>query len=466
MVAMTVGLLLLVTGAPAAASGGVRSGAALDRSFGDHGVARLDAESAVTAFGVATSGGGLLVSGGSGIQVLDAAGRPGHAFGATGSLPLPSPRRDEFEVAGMTVDPRGRLLVVGTSVLPRAENPSPPGENGSPAFSPAAVRILRFLPGGGLDPGFGHGGVVETDLGLPAPLGTDGAPIGTRAAVRATGIAVDRQGRIVVTGTAVTNLGAGCAHDSFAPIAVAAGFVARFAPDGAPDPTFGVDGLFGGRDSGENPLGTEVIGDPVIAPDGAVAYRSLQSFSCRPGRSHRGVARLTPTGLTDTTFGGRGVIVGRYLDLAGERDGSLLALEEVPRRYAQKVRARLIRVARDGRLEEAFGRHGVATVTLPPSADTTLDSLAVDRRGRIVIGGTLGTAWGRAILLLRVSARGRWEKRFGPHGIVATPVRGLAEFEPSRLFLDSRRRLVTLHQSYGARKGRSGLVVARYLLRN
>jgi len=462
--AITVGLLLLATDASAAPSGGARPGAVLDRSFGDGGVVKLYSEFAVTAFGAGTRSGGVLVSGGSGVQVLNAAGGPGHAFGSTGSLTLSSPKRNEFQLSDMTIDFHGRLLVVGTSVFPKAENPSPLMENGSPAFSPGAMRILRFLPGGGLDPSFGRSGVVETDLGLPAPLGTDGTPLGTRATVRATGIAVDRQGRIVVTGSAVVRLGASCAHDSFAPVGVAAGFVVRLATNGELDPAFGNDGLFGGHDMGENPLGAEVIGDPVISPSGAITYRSIQTYACQPGMSHPGVGQLTPVGQIATTLGEQSAIFGRFLDLAGERDGSVVALEEVPRRDNEKVRARLIRIAPDGSRDEAFGKRGYATVTLAPSSGTTLDSLAVDGRGGIMIGGTLGTRKGRAILLLRVSARGRWEKRFGPRGIVATRVRDLAEFEPSMLFFDSHGRLVTLHQSYEERKGRSGLVVARYLL--
>jgi hypothetical protein len=463
-VAVTVGLFLPATGAAAAPDGDARSGAVLDRSFGDGGVVKLPSEFGVTPFGAATRSGGVLVSGGSGVRVLSAAGGPGHAFGGDGSLPLSSPTHDEFQVSDMTIDSHGRLLVAGTAVFPKAENPSPWMENGSRAFSPGAVRILRFLPGGGLDPGFGRGGVVETDLGLPAPLDTDGTPLGTRAAVRTTGIAVNGQGQIVVTGSAVVRLGFSCAHDSFAPVGVPAGFVVRLATNGEPDPTFGDDGLFGGHDMGENPLGAEVIDDPVISPSGAITYRSPYADVCQPGLSHLGVGRLTPVGQIAATFGTQSAIFGRFLDLAGERDGSVVALEEVRRRHSKKVRARLTRIAPDGSRDEAFGKRGQSTVTLAPSSGPTLDALAVDSRDRIVIGGTLGAGKGRAILLLRVSARGRWEKKFGPRGMVATRVRDLAESERSTLFFDPRGRLVTLHQSYEEKKGRSGLVVARYLL--
>lgn len=419
--------------------------------------------SAFAALGAPAPGGGVLLSDGTGVQALNKVGGPSHSFGAAGSLRLPGPKQDEFQVAGMTVDAQGRLLVAGTLVFPRKKNPSPVLENGAPAFSPAALRILRFLPGGGLDPSFGHGGMVETDLGLAAPLGTDGAPLGTRAALQATGIAVAARGQIVVTGSAVGHLGASCVHDSFAPVAVAAGFVARFTEGGELDPGFGNGGLFGGHDMSENPLGAEALGDPVIGPGGAITYRSTQTYSCNPEASRRGVAQLTPAGQTAPAFGGQGTLVGSYVDIVGEPDGSVIALEEVPRRGSQPVRARLVEIAADGTPDEAFGEGGVATLKLAPSLGTTLDSLAVDRQGRIVVGGTLGENKDRSILLLRVSAAGRWEKKFGPGGVVATRVGELSEVDPSEIFFDSRGRLVTVHRGFDEKKGISGLLVARYV---
>ncbi|MBA3866137.1 MAG: hypothetical protein H0X42_07305 [Solirubrobacterales bacterium] len=398
------------------------------------------------------------------MQVVNSQGGVGEAFGGAGSLTLPPAAGDKFELGDFTIDPHGRLLVVGTSLFPESENPSPFLENGSRAFRPRVLRILRFLPGGHLDPTFGQGGVVETDLGLPPPLGTDGEPLGTHPSVYATGLAVDPQGEIVVTGGAVVRLGESCEHDSFAPVAVSAGFVARLTGSGAPDPGFGDDGLVGGRDLGENPLGAETIGDPVVGPGGGITYLSSGAYVCERGRSHLGVAQLTPNGRTRKAFGKRGAIVGRFKALVAGSHGSVFALAEEPRHEKDPVKARLLRIAPNGGLDRTFGQHGQTTVKLGPSFATTLDSLAVDGRGRILVGGTLGSPEGRSIVLLRVSARGGWETNFGPHGRVATRVRHLARFGSSDLFFDPKNRLVTVHQYAEALRGRSGLVVARYLL--
>jgi uncharacterized delta-60 repeat protein len=460
---IAIGLVLLVPAASQAA-GSVRLGGVLDPSFGKQGVLRLSSESAFTAYGTATPSGDLLVSGGSGVQVLTSHGGIGEAFGGVGSLTLPAATGDKFELGGFTIDPHGRLLVVGTSHFPGSENPSPFLENGSRAFRPGAVQILRLLPDGHLDPTFGQGGVVETDLGLPAPLGTEGETLGTHPAVRATGVAVGPQGRILVTGSAAVRLGESCEHDSFAPTAVSAGLLARFTERGVPDTSFGTDGLVGGHALSENPLGAEVIGEPVVGPRGGITYRSTLAYPCERDRSHIGIAQLSPNGRTRSAFGKKGAMAGPYSALAGEPDGSVVALAEPSRLDKEPFRAQVTRIAADGAPDGSFGKDGRVTVKFGPYSSTILDSLAVDHRGRILVGGTFETGNGPATVLLGVSARGTWEKNFGPQGRVVTRVVGVADLEASHLFFDSQGRLMIVHQY--AKKSHSGLVVARYLLRN
>jgi uncharacterized delta-60 repeat protein len=355
-------------------------------------------------------------------------------------------------------------LVVGTSLFPESENPSPFLENGARAFRPGVVRMLRFLPNGLLDPSFGQGGIVETDLGLSPPEGSEGQLLGTHPAIQATGIAVDSQGRIVVTGGTADRLGESCEHDSFAPVGVGAGFVARFTNDGAPDPDFGKDGLFGGHDLRENPLGAETISEPTVSPNGVVTYRSTLAYPCEPRQSRIGIAQLTPAGGTRAAFGDRGAITGRYLAVVGEQDGSVVALREPGRLGREAFRAEVARIAPDGSPDRSFGNGGHLTLTLGPSLFTTLDSLAVDRQGSILVGGTLVSGKEPAAVLLEVSPHGKWEKNFGPHGRVVTKISGLPELGPSSLFFDSRGRPVTLHLH--SKSGHTGLVVARYLLRH
>jgi hypothetical protein len=471
---VAVGVVLLSISVPLAAavplnavgrSGTGGPAAILDLSFGSRGLTEIPSESTVAAFGAATQDGSLVVSGGTSIQLLSNRGGTGEAFGGVGSLALPAAAGRDFILNRFILDSQGRLVVVGTSFYPEAENASPMREGGAVAFKPAALRILRFLPGGGLDPSFGQGGVVETELGLPAPLATDGRRrLGSRPAVRATGIAVDSQGRVVVTGDAVVRLGRSCERNSFRPGVISAGFVARLGEDGVPDPTFGRGGLVGGQHFAELPLAAEVIEEPVVGPTGTITYRSSAIYPCVRDLSHIGIAQLTQTGEARSAFGKRGALVGRYRAIMGGPEGSIFALAKVPRREDERLTAQVTQIASDGRPNGAFGTNGRATVKLFTGVGGVLNAMTVDGRGRILVGGTYGIGKGRSMIVLRLSAAGRQQMNFGPRGRVATRVPGLED--PSALFFDSQGRLVAVHLYENTEEDRSGLVVARYLLRN
>lgn len=459
---------LVLSGSPVGAAptgpDKAKPGAVLDPSFGDGGLLRLPFGSAFTTLGTALGGGKLLVSGGSTVRILGGRGRPAKAFGDFGSLRFPPAGANRFELDDLTVDPKGRLLILGTSLFPASENPSPYLENGSRAFRPGVLRVVRLLPDGRLDPSFGDGGIVETDLGLPPPEGTEEQSLGTHPAIQPTGIAVGPEGHIVVTGGAIVRLGESCVHDDFAPAGVGAGFVARLTSHGVLDPSFGTDGLFGGRALRENPLGAETISEPVVGPVGVVTYRSIAAYPCEPRRSRIGIGQLTPAGEPRSIFGHDGALTGPYAALADGPEGSILALAEPGRLGQESFRAEVVRIATDGRPDRSFGRGGHTILTLDPSLFTHLDSLAVNRQGCILVGGTSYAKRESSAVLLKVSARGRWEKGFGPHGRVVTKIPDLPDTGPSILFFDPRGRLVTLHLH--SKNGRSGLVLARYLLRD
>ncbi|HJZ34763.1 MAG TPA: hypothetical protein VJ204_00715, partial [Solirubrobacterales bacterium] len=226
--------------------------------------------------------------------------------------------------------------------------------------------------------------------------------------------------------------------------------------------SFADGGLFGGRDLGENPLGAETIGSPLVSRSGAITYRSSSAYVCEGARSHLGIARLTPEGQTEVAFGDNGALAGPVRGITEMPDGSVVALTELPHHGKQDFRARLIRISPDGEPDPTFGARGKTILRLAPGDATTLESLAVDPRGRLIIGGTLEAAGGRSLLLMRVSAKGVWDRKFGPHGRVATPEPRLTQFGVSAQFFDRHGRLITVHQIAGDGKNHSGLVVARY----
>jgi hypothetical protein len=149
--------------------------------------------------------------------------------------------------------------------------------------------------------------------------------------------------------------------------------------------------------------------------------------------------------------------------LAGEPDGSVVALTEPGRLGREAFRAEVTRTAADGKPDTTFGHGSRTAPTLGPSLFTHLDSLAIDRSGNILVGGTLYSRRESSAVVLKVSAHGEWGKGFGPQGRVVTKIPDLPDPGPSSLFFDTRGHLVTLHLH--SKNGRTGLVVARYLLR-
>ena len=462
---VVLGVSWAVPSFPAAAAAAAGPAALLDPGFGVHGMVLRPSKYATTAYGEATPDGDLLVSGGSSIEVVGSGGDVGEAFGATGTLAIPVADGPEFRLADFTIDSHGRLLVLGTSVMSPEEDAGLVAEEGRYAFLPGELRIVRFLPDGALDPTFGQDGVLETGLGLSPPVDRDGQPLDTHPAITASGIAVDRQGRIVVTGDVVVGTEGSCSHDIYSSIGVAASLVVRFDEDGVLDESFGRGGIVGGSGGGD-PLGAREIGEPVVGPAGQITYRSTNAFLCEYVHTKRGIAQLTPAG-GPSLLGGDGAIPGAYRALLAESDGSVLAVFSIRRPYRDRdrpVRLGVLRIRPDGRIDRTFGTQGRATLTFPRGSQISFDALAVDPRGRILLGGRVETDDGEAMALLRLSPDGRWQKNFGPHGMVITHVRKGIRLGADDLFFDPEGRLVSVHD-YSTRL-HYGVVVARYLLRH
>jgi len=191
----------------------------------------------------------------------------------------------EEEASGVVVEPGGRVLLAGTGIVPGGDR---------------RFLVAALTPAGTIDPGFGGGRPVTLDVG-------DGIP-----AVRS--VARQPDGKLVVGGTTDAGGGGG-------------GVVARFLPDGAPDLSFSTDGiarvgLVGG-----------IVEDVAVQPDGkivAVGTAGAESFFARfrpdgardPGFGVDGVVRqpVGPGGLTGVGIAGGGRIV------AGGRAGAAVVL--------------------------------------------------------------------------------------------------------------------------------------------
>jgi uncharacterized delta-60 repeat protein len=142
--------------------------------------------------------------------------------------------------------------------------------------------------------------------------------------------------------------------------------VARFLPDGQPDPAFGNGGVAPQDFSGQTPATAVVVQSDTKL---LVAVANMGTFVYGTGA----FVRLFADGSLDTTFGSNGVITTRFLPLAVRQlgDGKLVAAGI----------GALGRFLPDGTPDPTFGVNGVVSLTYFARA------LAVAPDGGIVVGG-------------------------------------------------------------------------------
>jgi hypothetical protein len=129
---------------------------AVDRSFGGVGAVRLPASAWSRRLGVDGRGRALIVSlAESGLRVsrYTASGRLDAGFGHRGTVSLRGDRTLMRAIAA----PNGRILLVGGRGIEG-------GGGELEQMNAHRVRLIRLLPNGRLDSGFGHGGALQVDL--------------------------------------------------------------------------------------------------------------------------------------------------------------------------------------------------------------------------------------------------------------------------------------------------------------
>jgi uncharacterized delta-60 repeat protein len=210
----------------------------------------------------------------------------------------------------------------------------------------ADFALARFKWNGALDPSFGTGGKVTTDLGSDGDY--------------ATSVAIDSRGRIVVGGG-----GRGTRFE-----------LARYEPDGTLDPSFGTGGKV-----------TTDFGRPGALNSIAIDARGRIVAAGAAGR-HCALARYWPSGNLDRRFSNDGKVTCPLRNEHREGAGSV-AIDSRGRIVAVAGSGvhefRLARYKPNGSLDRSFGRHGkVETHLTRPD----VWSAALDSRDRIVVAAT------------------------------------------------------------------------------
>lgn len=410
-----------------AGSGGPARGAgALDTAFGDQGRVLTDLNGRSDEVrGVAVQPDGKIVIAGEtwvypqdrprfALARYSVAGRLDPTFGEAGHV-LVGMTDDEWDYSmphALALQPDGKLLVAGTAysaaagrnvfalarfnpdggfdpafgtggrVLTPVDNAEDAGNDeafalalagdgsivlaGTTGNFPANFAAARYRPDGTLDPTFGSGGTVVTDLG-----GDD----------KAAAVAVQPDGKIVLAGRGVNN------DDDWAML--------RYLPSGELDPTFGSGGLVGTDFNG----GEDWVGGLAIRPDGKIVVVGEVFVGTVFCTDQNGLTRgCDKFGMAAVQYGPKGKLDQKFGDggkAVYELDATSGAAAVVLQSDGKAVLAghydhddfAVARANPDGSLDSAFGTGGLVRTPFSRGMDVAY-AVALQPDGKIIAAGT------------------------------------------------------------------------------
>ncbi len=417
---------------PISAALRIRPNGHQDRSFGtdghvvlqDHYQAKTDHEGGLNDL-VIEPDGALVVAGGSftgpdsthcTLQRLLRNGKLDPQFSSTGISAVqsahPEPTKRDSQAYEAMLAPDGKIVGVGAGT----------DSDGNTSFV-----VVRLLADGRLDAGFGQGGIVRFQPSHPR------APA-KRALINS--IVFDRDGKIVVAGTALDAYGMKCMA------------VARLLPDGSLDQAFGNSGIIRHQIARSN--GPEFWSEAAkigLGQDGniLVAGTVRDDLGC-----HMVLLRLLADGSIDTTFGSRrsdsltrnGIVriaphhpnshmqVSSTQSLLVQPDGDILLSGDTHEDRDERCCV-VLRLKSDGRQDMSFGSGGIARIranhpTAAPNGLCLTQSLALwfdpkAGKTKLIAGGTAVDETGKnAMLVMRLTHTGQLDRSFGDHGLVLT----------------------------------------------
>jgi uncharacterized delta-60 repeat protein len=327
---------------------------------------------------------------------------PSFGTGGVASIAVAPEDGDDFQ-NGLAVQRNGRIIVGGSSDM-------------GPAAGGSNWRLLRYRSNGELDPSFGTGGVVTTNL---STVGGSDEHIWA--------LALQPDGKIVAAGEARTAAGG----RDWA--------LARYNPDGKLDTTFGSDGknirAVGPGTNRDNLFDVALDGNGKIVVGGPV------TMSTAEGGRNFAVARYNLDGTLDTSFNASGTTPGIVVtpvapgansdlisSMAVDGDGKIVVVGQANMGTgAGGFNFALARYNRDGTLDSSFDTDGKMTTAMAPgdNIDVISFALAIDDNGKILVGGVADMGTGAGYFdwaLARYNADGSLDGSFDGDGRLTMPV--------------------------------------------
>ncbi len=258
------------------------------------------------------------------------------SFGGSGFV-IMDISADEIMVS-VLVQPDGKIVGFGWGANPGGED----------------LILTRYHQNGTLDPTFGTGGIVKTNISGMGDL--------------AGGAVLQPDGKIVAVGSTFNGGGRDWA-------------LVRYNPDGSLDPSFGAAGIATTNLGGRSDFSFAV----ALQPDGKFVVVGRTDVGATDDIA---VARYNPNGTLDSSFGTGGVVVS---DLGSDDEAYAVALQPdgkiVVAGDTGLFRSNDAVVARylpDGTPDATFGTNGVVISDLgSTTGDSALD-VALQRDGKIV----------------------------------------------------------------------------------
>ncbi|HEX8290372.1 MAG TPA: HYR domain-containing protein [Pyrinomonadaceae bacterium] len=283
----------------------------------------------------------------------DTGGALDGSFGAGGKVRTPFPgypatAGDFSRATAVALQPDGKIVVAGTN----------------PDF-----LLARYNPDGTLDEGFGAGGKVYSGPSSITGSPTDRIPYD---------VAVTPDGKIVAAGATYSLDSQGYGLVGFA--------MSRYNADGTRDESFGPGGR---RDAG--PFGRWSPAHPlaVIGPDGRVVFASY--YLDADGYQHFVLARYGPDGAPDPSLGAGGSVSLNFptflsaTALGVQPDGKVILAGSSLAGAGYDLVAR--RYDAGGAPDSTFGAGGVVTTDFGGPTDLAA-AVAVQPDGRIIVSGS------------------------------------------------------------------------------
>ena len=271
-------------------------------------------------------------------------GRLDESFGSTGFVVTEISNQKEV-CEGVEIQPDGKIVIVGTT----QHNPS------------YDILLIRYDEDGQLDPYFGIGGIVITDISSGPDVGKS--------------LAIQSDGKLIVAGFTYRE------NDFFMSLL-------RYDSNGNLDSTFGKGGL-AGTDVNTN------VGklDLVLQKDGKIILVGASNVETT---HHFTVLRFNNNGTLDQTFGDHGVTKTVIGDFSGAESVALDSQGNIVVAGTTELGKETFVVAmynQNGLLESSFGSSGITTVSFGENSIDHAHSVIIDNNGNIIVAGEVTSSY-------------------------------------------------------------------------